>query len=381
MIDMNKMTLISYRSYIGSRVNETNRVIQINNTELTIQNVTFQNTKQTWKNAANFCSGKGGVLESNVTFLREQNEFKKGDVWLGKFRTLTNWTYIRDRLPNFGTAERNQECIATIKCDSGKYERSYENCNKNFNVICDSDAELGYGYGNYQAAAEECERIGSFIKWHSDNLCVLPGRLPEYWTSGTRHIETFLIRKAWTDDDKGDLISIPNLSIAEQKNVQSDNLGSIAAGTVTSIIVLIVAILVLLILRRRLSKEKPTIHESQNSCPVQDLVELHINNETSQAVVYHEIDGGKNSPQYEILNRYPAVSFTPYDCLNLNRTPEPENVYINTNSSAISISDSVETDDKFHEQKERVKQKKQNAITDSSEVKLNINHESSQAAA
>lgn len=69
--------------------------------ELTTQNVTFSNTKKSWKDAVNHCALKGGVLESNVTLLRELDEFKNAnvgkdeDVWIGKFRTLTNWTYIR----------------------------------------------------------------------------------------------------------------------------------------------------------------------------------------------------------------------------------------------------------------------------------------------
>lgn len=62
-----------------------------------MQNVIFQNTKKTWKDAANVCASTGGVLESNVTFLRDLHEFKiaDDDVWIGKFRTLINWTYIR----------------------------------------------------------------------------------------------------------------------------------------------------------------------------------------------------------------------------------------------------------------------------------------------
>ncbi|CAC5381139.1 unnamed protein product [Mytilus coruscus] len=47
-----------------------------------------------------------------------------------------------------------------------------------------------------QAASEECERQGSFIKWYSDSLCDSPGRQPKHWTSGTRHDETFVMRKA-----------------------------------------------------------------------------------------------------------------------------------------------------------------------------------------
>lgn len=58
----------------------------------------------------------------------------------------------------------------------------------------DNDVELAYKFDKYKEAAEECERQGSFIKWHSDNLCNSTD-LPRYWTSGTRHDEKFLIRK------------------------------------------------------------------------------------------------------------------------------------------------------------------------------------------
>ncbi|VDI79898.1 Hypothetical predicted protein, partial [Mytilus galloprovincialis] len=65
--------------------------------ELTTQNVTFYNINKSWKDAVHHCELQGGVLESNVTLLREQDEIKNSDegVWIGKFRTLTNWTCIR----------------------------------------------------------------------------------------------------------------------------------------------------------------------------------------------------------------------------------------------------------------------------------------------
>lgn len=69
-------------------------------TEFTMQNVTFSNGKKSWKDAVNHCSVRGGVLESNITLLREQDEFKNviendQQMWIGKFKTLTNWTFIR----------------------------------------------------------------------------------------------------------------------------------------------------------------------------------------------------------------------------------------------------------------------------------------------
>ncbi|VDI52491.1 Hypothetical predicted protein [Mytilus galloprovincialis] len=206
--------------------------------EFTMQNVTFSNGKKSWKDAVNHCSVRGGVLESNINLLKEQDEFKNviendEKMWIGKFKTLTNWTYIRD-----------------------------------------NDADLGYIYENYQDAADHCERQGSFIKWHS--ICNSTD-LPGYWTSGTRHDETFVIRKAYftenlqpkncfilkknggeekkncdddfrffcrfeTDEDKGDIISIPNLSMSPKTTVQSDNYRGIIIGIVVSIIVVILII-------------------------------------------------------------------------------------------------------------------------------------------
>ncbi|XP_063406112.1 uncharacterized protein LOC134690067 [Mytilus trossulus] len=238
-------------------------LISLNCEEMTMQNVTFYNTPQTWKHAANFCSKKGGVLESNVTSLMELEEFKSADkdVWIGKFRISTNWTYIQGcylingkfqhfklkryktlelecqmlcekyqfysikeedcycianissfvrntncncvgcynvwehQLPKFYSAQKDEKCIAAKECVNGKLERSYEKCDSNYYVTCDNGTELGYKHGNdYHAAAEDCERRGSFIKWYSNSLC-LETPFPPYWTSGTRYTETFLLRK------------------------------------------------------------------------------------------------------------------------------------------------------------------------------------------
>lgn len=60
--------------------------------------------------------------------------------------------------------------------------------------ITDNGAELKYKHAkDYHAAAEDCEIRGSFIKWYSDSLCLTS--FPQYWTSGTRYTETFLLRK------------------------------------------------------------------------------------------------------------------------------------------------------------------------------------------
>ncbi|XP_052097066.1 uncharacterized protein LOC127732056 isoform X7 [Mytilus californianus] len=446
--------------------------------ELTMQNVTFQNTKQTWKSAANFCSGKGGVLESNVTFLREQNEFKKRDVWLGKFRTLTNWTYIRGcylingnfqsfelelsntaelqcqmlcdkykfysikeadcycivnissfvrstdcncvgcykvwehQYPDFDNADKHEQCIAAVKCDQRKLIRSSEKCEGiNYDVTCDNGVQLRYNFLKYQSAADECARRGSFIKWYPENYCDTHGLQHHYWTSGTRHIETFRLRKAYftenlqpdecfilkenekerkvkdcknkqlpffcrfeTDEDKGDIISIPNHSMPQQKNVQSDDSGSIAAGTVTSIIVVIVVISVLVFIhRRRLSKKKPTLHDSQNNSRLQDTVGLPSNYETSKAPVYHEIDAENFGPHSGKLNCSRAVNNITYDQVNSNKIPKSQNVNQSTNCSILTNLNSLELQKKVG-QEEYDMAKVMNVTGDSSEVAMSSDY-------
>ncbi|CAC5381138.1 unnamed protein product [Mytilus coruscus] len=371
--------------------------------ELTMQHVTFSNTKKSWKSAVNHCSLKGGVLESNVTLLREQDEFKTTgeDVWIGKLKTLTNWTYIRGcysingnlqhfqlelsntvqlqcqmlcvkykfysvkaavcycienissfvrsancncvgcykvwehQLPDFGTADKKSKCIASFSCDGENFERRYRRCSEKNYVICDNDVELGYVYDDYKAAAKECERQGSFIKWHSDNLCNSTG-LPKYWTSGTRHYETFVIKKAYfienlqpdkcfklkddekekeeTDCNDKQLNFFCRFEKSEDASVQSDDSGNIAAGTVTAIIVVIAVISVLVFIHRRwLSRKKPTSHESQNNICLQVTVGLPSNNETSKAPVYHEIDSENFGTHSGKLNSSRAVNNITYD--------------------------------------------------------------------
>lgn len=69
---------------------------------MTMQNVTFYNITKSWKGAADSCRHNGGVLESNITLLKEEITALKGegkfqieDVWFGKYRLFTNWTYIK----------------------------------------------------------------------------------------------------------------------------------------------------------------------------------------------------------------------------------------------------------------------------------------------
>ncbi|XP_076083336.1 uncharacterized protein LOC143054266 [Mytilus galloprovincialis] len=415
--------------------------------ESTMQNVTFYNTPKTWKSAANFCSHNGRVLESNVTILKKLNEFinAEKDVWIGKFKTLTKWTYIqgcyllngkfqhfklersqtlelqcqmlceedqfysikeedcycianissfvrktncncdgcykvwKHQLSNFSSTDERANCIAAEECAFGKLKRSYQNCAKTYYVTCDNGANLNYTYGeNYHAAAQDCEERGSFIKWYSDSVCETTD-FPIYWTSGTRYTETFRLRKPYftenlqpeecyilkkdgredykncntdkkrffcrlgTDEDKGDIISIPDLSMTPQKNVRSDNSGSIAAGIVTSIIVVIAVISVLVLIhRRRLSRKKPTSHESQNNTRLQDTVGLPSNHEISKAPIYHEIDNENFGPRSGKLNCSRAVNNITYD-----QTPNSKNVNQSANSSILTNLNSIEHQRKF----------------------------------
>lgn len=62
--------------------------------------------------------------------------------------------------------------------------------------------------------------------------------------------------------------------------------------------------------KRVKQKKQNAVHDSAK-------VELNIDDESSEAAAYHEIDNRDSSPQYEKLNNVPAVNSTTYDCLNL----------------------------------------------------------------
>ncbi|VDI52496.1 Hypothetical predicted protein [Mytilus galloprovincialis] len=141
-----------------------------------------------------------------------------------------------------------------------------------------------------------------------------------------------------TDEDKGDIISIPNLSMTPQTSVQSVESGSIAAGIITSIIVVIVVIAVLVLIhRRRLSRRKPTSHESPNNSRLQDTVGLPSNHEISKAPIYHEIDTENFGPRSGKLNCSRAVNNITYD-----KTPNSKNVNQSANSSILTNLNSIE---------------------------------------
>ncbi|XP_052097273.1 uncharacterized protein LOC127732232 [Mytilus californianus] len=233
---------------------------------LIMQNVTFYNEKKSWKEAANFCSKKGGALESNVTLLSEHlrgitQNGEHEDIWLGKSELLTKWTYVlgcfyiygdfqhfvieppetaklkcqmlcnnykfysingkdcycieeilpfhranncncvgcykvwEHQLPNFGSLDSSKQCIVATGCDGKNLQRSYEDCNENYNATCDNGAKLEYQ--KYLTAADECETQGSFIKWYPDNYCVTQTLKHQHWTNGRRHKETLLLKNSY----------------------------------------------------------------------------------------------------------------------------------------------------------------------------------------
>ncbi|CAC5406128.1 unnamed protein product [Mytilus coruscus] len=132
-----------------------------------------------------------------------------------------------------------------------------------------------------------------------------------------------------TDEDKGDMKSIP-----QRKNVQADDWESIAAGIVTSTIAVIAVIsLLVLIHRRRLSRKKPTLHKSQNNSRLQDTVKMHSNYETSKAPIYTEIDADNFGPYNGKLNCSSAVTYITYDQVNSKEVPKSQNVNQSANNS------------------------------------------------
>lgn len=69
-------------------------------------------------------------------------------------------------------------------------------------------------------------------------------------------------------------------------------------------------------------------------------IELNINQQSSQATAYNEIDVGNFKSQYEKLDKYPAVTSNQYDCLDQSRATGSENVYISPipDSSEVELS-------------------------------------------
>ncbi|CAC5406127.1 unnamed protein product [Mytilus coruscus] len=119
------------------------------------------------------------VIEEEITDLKEEDKINTEDVWFGKYELLTNRAYFRgcfliNRVfqhfgtdcycigdidsfvkrknctcvgcnkvwehifSDYGTADKNDKCIAASQCLGGKgLKRSYEKCNKTYDVICD----------------------------------------------------------------------------------------------------------------------------------------------------------------------------------------------------------------------------------------------------
>ncbi|XP_076084798.1 uncharacterized protein LOC143055523 [Mytilus galloprovincialis] len=367
------------------------------------------------------------------------------DIWLGKIELLTKWTYVRGcfyiygdfkhfvietseqecqmlcngykfysikgkdcyciediqsfhrsancncvgcykvwehQFSSFDNDNAKEHCIA-VKCERRHLKRSSEMCEEHrYSVTCDNGVELKDNYTDYQAAADECARQDSFIKWYPENYCDTYDHdelQQKYWTSGTRHIETFRLRKSYItldltlegcyileydddyddykeeitscvetspfyctfggNEDKGDIVSLPTVMIPQQKSVKSDKIGNIAAGTVTSIVAVIAVILAIFFIhRRRLSNKKTTCHELNPSENERDAVDRHIYNKTPQPVIYHEIEVKNLSPHNGKFKYPQTVNNITYDYAQSNCTPKWQNVNqvaINTIQSII----------------------------------------------
>ncbi|CAC5424330.1 unnamed protein product [Mytilus coruscus] len=283
--------------------------------------------------------------------------------------------------------DEEHECI-TATCRRNQTRRSYRSCEHNFFVTCDNNRNLKYSYNNHTTASTECYRNGSFIKWYQDDFCNLNNASNPFWTSGRRLKHIFHLNKSddihngelhrcfklqRDDDDKrkseedeedcnkmypfvcsfglteddDDTAFNSTTSIPPEKNVQSEITASIAAGVIVSIIAVIAVILVLLFIhRQRLTKKKPTIHESQNSSHVQDTIGFHSNHKTSHAPVYNEIDGedlSRNNRKF----KYPqTVNNITYNQANSNIIPKPQNVYHSVNITSEANSESNELNSK-----------------------------------
>ncbi|VDI79899.1 Hypothetical predicted protein, partial [Mytilus galloprovincialis] len=295
---------------------------------------------------------------------------------------------------SFDNDNQVEHCIA-VKCKHGNLIRSSEICAENrYSVTCDNGVDIKDKYEDYQAATDACASQDSFIKWYSENYCNKhdhDGLQEKYWTSGTRHNETFRLRKSYItkdltplecyilkyddedydfseddetcvetfpffctfgnesnmnwqyvtggNEDKGDIVSIPTVMKPQQKSEKSDKIGSIAAGTVTSIVAVIAVMLAIFFIhRRRLSNKKTTCHELNLSESERDAVDSHIYNKTPQPVGNHEIEVKNLSPHNGKFKYPQTVNNITYDYAQSNCTPKWKNVNqvsINTIQSII----------------------------------------------
>lgn len=60
----------------------------------------------------------------------------------------------------------------------------------------DNNRILGYKYGFYQNASDQCKKEGSFIKWYPNNFCRQEPILYPFWTNGRRYNHTFYLKKS-----------------------------------------------------------------------------------------------------------------------------------------------------------------------------------------
>ncbi|CAC5356815.1 unnamed protein product [Mytilus coruscus] len=285
-----------------------------------------------------------GTVEIDITFHKEKLLWKYA---ANNCSQLVGIDYIA---PSKMSEEDNNDlqCIIATTCSNGRVQRKVEECQGlNYYAICDNGADLQHDFDSQILAATECHRQGSFIKWYPDEC---KEHFPQpFWTGARRHVKQFQLRTSkentdliqliecfkmddengenrddcdekyslfcsfGKDEDEGNIISIPTVTIP----FMSDDSGRIAAGIVTPIIAVIAIIIVLVFIhRRRLSKKKSTLHQSQKSnCGNQTLV-VPSNYEISTAPIYNEIDGENFVPQNGKLNCSRGVNNITYDQFN-----------------------------------------------------------------
>ncbi|XP_076083334.1 uncharacterized protein LOC143054263 [Mytilus galloprovincialis] len=213
-----------------------------------------------------------------------------------------------------------------MKCNGDSIVRKNNYCETNFNVKCDNNIILGYNYGFYQNASDQCKKEGSFIKWYPNNFCSQETPLPHpFWTNVRRYNHTFYLKKSeniqdqqlqscfrlhrknktqekstkncsrrfkffcrfGTNKDDGETIFIPNIS--PKTGEPNDTAASVIGGTVSAVLIIaLIGVTALFLYKRRKTSKEPhmkTIGDGDRS------VNVHAHTkENDSDEQYHEID-------------------------------------------------------------------------------------------
>ncbi|VDI79900.1 Hypothetical predicted protein [Mytilus galloprovincialis] len=209
----------------------------------------------------------------------------------------THLFFFTDYRPQFQKEENGKDCIAVMKCNGDSIVRKNNYCETNFNVKCDNNIILGYNYGFYQNASDQCKKEGSFIKWYPNNFCSQETPLPHpFWTNVRRYNHTFYLKKSGTNKDDGEAIFIPNISpkTGEPNDTAAKKgafitLSGVIGGTVSAVLIIVlIGVTALFLYKRRKTSKEPhmkTIRDGDRS------VNVHAHTkENDSDQQYHEID-------------------------------------------------------------------------------------------